>query len=246
MGALAAPTPETLRALLTQRALEKDDATRAILAIGLLEGDPDGKVSTSALVDAAESGGPDAPLAAMALARRGDEAHESKVDALLHARDPVTRAHVARGLGASSARAASGRLADAYAYEPSALVRRAIVQALAARTGDGTAPSRKDTLDAAAYLDPDRTVRWLAGRALTGRPAELRADTLVEVAWLRVQGVDGQSPSAAAGPFTAALVRADGLALPIAFDDEGYALVPGVPPGEARLVLTPRVPPFAP
>src|SRR5215470_15540085 len=98
MGALADPTPETLRALLVQRASERDDATRTVLAVGLLDGDPEGKVSTSALVDRAESGEADAPLAAMALARRGDEAHESKVDALLQAHDPVLRAHVARGL----------------------------------------------------------------------------------------------------------------------------------------------------
>jgi hypothetical protein len=39
------------------------------------------------------------------------------------------------------------------------------------------------------------------------------------------------------------LIRADGLAVPIAFDDDGYALVP-VPPGDAQLVLAPRIPPY--
>ena len=40
------------------------------------------------------------------------------------------------------------------------------------------------------------------------------------------------------------LVRADGLAIPIAFDDDGYAIIPGLPPGEARLVLAPRLPSY--
>jgi len=30
--------------------------------------------------------------------------------------------------------------------------------------------------------------------------------------------------------------------VPIAFDDDGFALVPSMPPGEARLVLAPRLP----
>jgi hypothetical protein len=247
MGALADPRPEALRGLLVQRASERDDATRVVLAIGLLDGDPEGRVSTSALVDRAESGEPDAPLAAMALARRGDETYESKVDALLHGRDPVLRAHAARGLGASASKNASGRLADAYAYEPSVLVRRALVEALAARTEDGSAPSRQGTLEVASRLDPDRTVRWVAACALAGRASSGPVrPALPEVAWLRVADAAGGSPSGAGGPFAAALVRADGLALPIAFDEEGYALVPGTPPGEARLVLSPRLPPFTP
>jgi hypothetical protein len=41
-----------------------------------------------------------------------------------------------------------------------------------------------------------------------------------------------------------ALLRSDGLAVPIAFDLDGYAIVPGVPPGEGRLVLAPRVPAY--
>jgi hypothetical protein len=248
MAALADPTPEALRALLTQRAVERDDDTRVVLGIGLLDGDPEGRVSTSALVDRAESGEADAPLAAMALARRGDEAYEAKVDALLAARDPVLRAHAARGLGASAAKNASGRLADAYAYEPSVLVRRAIVNALAARTEDLKAPSRQGTLEIASRFDPDRAVRWVAARALAGKSAKepIRPSLVPEVAWLRVADPEGKSPSAAGGPFRAALVREDGLALPIAFDEDGYALVPGVPPGEARLVLSPRVPRFTP
>ena len=36
------------------------------------------------------------------------------------------------------------------------------------------------------------------------------------------------------------VVRADGLAVPIAFDDDGYAVVPA-PRGPARLMLAPRL-----
>jgi hypothetical protein len=39
-------------------------------------------------------------------------------------------------------------------------------------------------------------------------------------------------------------VRADGLSVPIVFDDDGYAIVPGAPPGEGRVVLAPRLPAY--
>jgi hypothetical protein len=42
-----------------------------------------------------------------------------------------------------------------------------------------------------------------------------------------------------------ALVRADGLAVPIVFDDDGYALSPAGA-GPARLVLAPRLPAYEP
>jgi hypothetical protein len=40
----------------------------------------------------------------------------------------------------------------------------------------------------------------------------------------------------------ASYVTAEGVAIPIAFDADGYALVPGIPPGDGRLVLAPVVP----
>jgi HEAT repeat protein len=243
-ASLAAPSADVARALLARRAEEPDETTRVVLGIGLMAGDPDGRVTTSALVDRAESGAPDAALAAMVLARRTDAAHDEKVDALLASPDPVIRAHTARGLGASAATNAAGRLAEAYRYEPNVAVRRAVVGALAARAADAAAPARQTTLRVAARLDPDGLVRWMAARALAGRPAELRASPLAEVAWIRLSTRAGDRP--AGPPFIGALVRSDGLAVPIAFDDDGYALVPGVPPGEARLVLAPRVPSYEP
>ncbi len=240
MAALGDPTGEVLEALLRQGAVETDPATRAVMDIGLVAGDPGGRLTTSALVDRAESGDTGAPLAAMTLARREDAQLSAKVDALLGARDPLLRAHAARGLGASGESSATGRLAHAWVYEANLAVRRALIGALAARTGDAASPSRIHALTTAAHLDPDATVRWIAARALEGRPAALRPAPAPEVAWLRLQGPDGIVP--AGPPFTGALVQSDGLAIPVAFDDDGYALVLGVPPGEARLVLAPRLP----
>jgi hypothetical protein len=60
---------------------------------------------------------------------------------------------------------------------------------------------------------------------------------VTDITWLRLAKVDGKPPSSA---FLGALVQADGLVIPIAFDDDGYALVPATPSGSARLLLTPR------
>ncbi len=240
MAALGDQAADSLDALVRQGAIETDEATRAVMDIGLLAGDTAARLTTTTLLDRAESGAPGAPLAAMTLARRADATLDAKIDALLASRDPLLRAHTALGLGASQAPSASGKLAEAWMYEANLGVRRAIVSALAARTQDGPAPSRALALATAARLDPDPMVRWMAGRALDGRPATLRSAPSNEVAWVRVTEPGGGAPTGS--PFIGALVRADGLAVPIVFDDDGYALVLGVPPGEARLVLAPRLP----
>lgn len=51
---------------------------------------------------------------------------------------------------------------------------------------------------------------------------------------------DGGAPPGE--PFAGSLVRSDGVAVPIVFDEEGYAVVPNLPPGEARVILAPRLP----
>ncbi len=241
MGVLAHPTKDALRALIRRFLEEKDAATRQVLAIGLLAGDPDDSLTTTALVDRAESGGADAALASFALARRADEGTAQKIGQLLASRDPLVRAHAARGLGAAPLADATGRLADAYAYETDADVRRALVGALAARTRDANAPLRKQALDLAAQLDPDGPVRQAARRALDGVAAPFAASPRTEVAWLRVTNDHGGAPGGGE-PYVGALVRSDGLAVPVVFDEDGYAVIPGVPPGEARLVLAPRLP----
>lgn len=235
MGALALPPAERARAM-TGVPVPHDVLARQVLAF-LLDGADDTVASTHDLLDRARSGAADAPLAAMALARRSGDDLEEPVDALLASSDPVMRAHVARGLGASATSDAAGRLARAYELETDVEVRRALVQALAARTQDEAAPSRRDTLALAARLDPDRITRDLASRAQAGA-ALPRAPAANEVAWVRLVAAPGASlPPAATGTVT----PPDGVARPIVFDDDGYALVGGLPPGEASLRLASRV-----
>jgi HEAT repeat protein len=234
--------PAAIAALLARIGAEKDDATREVLGIGLIDGDPDGRVPTLTLLDRAESTVADAPFSVLALARRGDDTHDAKVDAFLASRDPILRAHAARGIALGTYKDAIGRLAAAFAYESDAGVRRVIVTALAGRTTDANAPSRLETLRIAATFDPDRVVRSIASRALARFPATTPdARPITDVAWLHLTSPEGGAPPA---NMTGALYRADGLAVPIAFDDEGFAIVPGVPPGEARLVLAPRLPAY--
>jgi HEAT repeat protein len=245
MGSFARPPSKALeRALLEHVAKEKDAITRQVLAGGLRGGDSAGYVKTSLLVDRAEAGGGDAPLAAFALARRVDETTTRKVGQLLGSKDPVLRSHAARGLGLASLPDASGRLANAYAWETDVDVRRAIIEALATRTGDASAPARAETLALAAELDPDGPVRLLARRALLqdsarGSATEHGESARREVAWLRLTKEGGAAPDEA---FAGTIVRSDGLAVPVAFDAEGYAVAAGLPPGDSRLILAPKLP----
>jgi hypothetical protein len=242
MGSIALEnTGARAEALTARRAVEKDETTRQVLAVGLLEGDPGGLVPTTTLLDRAQAGGPDAPLAAFALARRADEELAPKVDALLASRDPVMRAHVARGLSASHTPDAVGRLAGAYTWEPMAEVRRALVEALAARPAEEEdAPSLRDALELAAHLEPDRVTRALAQRRLARR-APARRSPGREVAWLRVVPAEG---AVLPHELTGMLIDAGGVALPIVFDEDGYALVPGLSAGDSRLRLAPRLPAY--
>jgi hypothetical protein len=241
MGALAHWDAADRRALLARRLVEPDEVTRQVLSLGLAEGDGDGLVPTLELLERVRAGEADAPMAALALARRGEPEREIDVDTLLKSHDPVFRAHAARGLGASGARDAVGRLAGAYAIEGDVETRRALIEALAARAAeDDSAPSRRETLELAARLDPDRIVRWTASRALSGTSA-VRRDLVRDIAWLRLLPAPGATPPR---DMTAAFVIPDGVALPIYFDDDGYALVPGVRPGQAQVRLAARVPPY--
>ncbi|MEO8800214.1 MAG: hypothetical protein ABI551_20145, partial [Polyangiaceae bacterium] len=88
----------------------------------------------------------------------------------------------------------------------------------------------------AAFCDPDTQARLFAARALAGLPVDTKP-ALTEIAWLSITTADGAKPPAGMLGY---VVRSDGLALPVVFDDDGFALVPNVPPGPARLVLAPR------
>ena len=134
---------------------------------------------------------------------------------------------------------ATGRLAGLYRWETDVDVRRAAISALAQRTADASAPVRKDALFLASELDPDGAVRQAARRAMGGATQPFAPTSMSEAAWLRLTLDGGASPGEA---FVGSIVRSDGLAIPIVFDEEGYAVVPGLPPGDARLVLAPRLP----
>jgi HEAT repeat protein len=248
MGAMAAPSVDDA-ALAASLAKEVDEPTRELMIGLLIERGADSSVPTHALVDVVEAGRPGAPLAAMALARRMDADLAPRIDALLASSDPILRAHVARGLAASHARDAVGRLAEAYAWEVDAEVRRAIIEGLASMPGGASggggapknhetgAPGRARTLELAARLDPDRVARWTAQRALDGAPIERNVEA-GDVAWVRLVNAPGATSSLAT---TGTLARPDGLARLIAFDDDGYALAVGMPAGVALLRLAPRL-----
>jgi len=215
--------------------VEPDASVRRVLAAGWAGGHARRTwLSTTALVERALSGGTDAALATLALGRRTEDRARTTLDTLLGSTDPVIRAHAARAIGDGASPDAAERLALAYAWEGDATVRRAIAQALATRPGDRSA-ARARTLALAARLDPDREVRWTAQQGLDGKSLTVGAPSR-EVLWVHVVPAEGAAlPAESEGVF----VRSDGLAAPIAFDGEGYALLPGVPPGEGRLRLAP-------
>jgi hypothetical protein len=94
-------------------------------------------------------------------------------------------------------------------------------------------------LAAAARLDPDAAVRAVARRGLAGtRAAE---DAGREVACLRA--VPGEN-SRLRSSLTATLVDANGSAVPFAFDEDGYALVPGLATGDVLVRLAPALSPY--
>jgi hypothetical protein len=246
LGAMALPGDRgraARRAMLARWPAETDAATRVLLAMGLPE-DSGGVVSNFALEERIRSGAPDAALAATALMERSGDDVQALAASLVRSRDAVIRAHAARGLGASSDPQAVGMLARAYDWEGDAGVRRAILSALASRhDAAATQPARR-TFELAARLDPDRVARWTAQQALSGR--EWRTEEGErgggEVAWLQLVPTPGAAPLAGE---TGLLVLASGQAVPVAFDDDGYALIPGVPPGAARLRLAPRLPAYS-
>jgi HEAT repeat protein len=248
MGALGVTgrsgTSEAARihdALVRHVAMEPDEPTRVTLCAGLVDGDPSAVLSTLDLIDRALGGGADAPLAALAISRRTEQAPAPVVDNLLASRDSVLRAHAALGLGESGAPDAVGRLSRAYLWEADVDVRRALVQALGVAAGFRSGEGRA-TLGLAASLDPDAITRGAARRALSGTP-DSASPAVREVAWIKLSPAES---GALPRNETALLIRSDGLAVPIAFDDDGYALVAGLPPGGLRLRLAPRLPTYSP
>jgi len=240
LGAMGRLDATMADVLLRRLAMEPDEVTRVLLAGALALGDSAVAPSSSALVRRVETGQPDAPLAAFVLAQRDDGSGNER-EKLYASRDPVVRADALRGLGASVAPDATSRLASAYRWEANDDVRRAIVEALAARTRDRAFGMARRTLDLAARLDPDAGARGAARRALAGSdPA--RAPVVPEVAWIVLAPAEG---GALPADSTGMLVGSDGLGRPIAFDDDGFALLPGIRSGDGLLRLAARLPPYS-
>jgi HEAT repeat protein len=236
LAALDAQYHDHRKILLDRLPSEKDDGVRQLAFIALLDADARSHVPTLQLVDRATSGGVDSPLATLARAARKTENAGAGVSSALSAIDPTIRAHAALGLGSSAAPDATGMLAAAYAYEVDASVRRAIITAMTVALPLDSI-FRKSTLRLAATLDPDRPTRMIAARALQSLTPLSPART--QIAWIRLDIENGaKMPSGMLG----AVLRSDGIAVPVAFDDDGFALVPGMPLGPARLVLAPRLP----
>jgi hypothetical protein len=239
MGAAAHLDVRTSEALVTRAAVEPDPSAREAMATGLARVDAGTALPTSRLVDRLSAGGADAALASLALARRTPGPVGPEPGTLLASHDPLLRSHAARGLGASKAPEAEGLLAAAYTFEAEPAVRRAIIGALASR-GLPLGPWGEASLALAAQLDPDRSTRSIAARALRGEPPG-RSAHVPEVAWVTLVAAEGSALPAGA---TATVVDADGFAWPLVFDEDGVALGPGVAPGPFRLHLAPRLPPY--
>lgn len=205
---------------------------RVALAVALADLDAASLVPTATLVELLETVPAAAPLAARALAARGGADQEARIEELITSGDPVIRAHAALGLGASADPSAIGRLSEAYRFEADALVRRAIVRALAQRPET----SARRTLDLAARLDPDGDARRLATLALRGSamPVMPLGDSTL---WLSLRAASTE-PTRIGGR-AVAVVSPTGLALPFCSDPDGRLTVWGLPRGPVSLRLAP-------
>jgi hypothetical protein len=239
LGALGRLDARSARDLLARRESEPDAVTREVLSNGLVAGDSEALVSTQTLWETVRAGRADALLAARALVRRvGGRglAGLISVDAMA---DPLMRAQVASALGETAIADATGRLVNGYRFEADACVRRAMVWSLAARARQDREAQAMKVLAAAARLDPDAVVRAFARRGLAGTSAV--EDAGREVACLRAVPSE---PSRPRTDLTATLVDADGSAVPFVFDEDGYALVPGIATGDAVVRLAPALSPY--
>jgi hypothetical protein len=225
------------RILLGRRQVEPDPTVREVLSNGLAQVGSDGLVSTATVLHIVEEGRADALLGARVLARRLDDRELRKLALPYDSPDAIMRWQFALGLGENASPDAEGQLVEAYRFEVDPRVRRALVRSLVLRTGLDRASEVKKVLEFASYLDPDAAVRAQAGLGLA--LAEHRDETAGrDVACFRAVESDGAK---ARKGLTATVVDAAGRALSIAFDDDGYALVPGLETGEVLVRLAPEV-----
>jgi hypothetical protein len=241
--------PDAARALVPRLAIEKDIATRTALAMALAStGAGFDELSTHQLETWADGDDPIAPLAIVALGGREQPGDERRIGRRLESADPVLRVHAALALAASPLPTATGRLADAWRFEPDRGVRRAIVVALSQRPD----PARLAPLGLAARLDPDADVREAAMLGLAGRlPSPLgrlgegcaRRGARVGVcyvAWISLVK-SSAVPAAWSLARAASYVDASGLSLPVVSDPDGAVVLPGVSPGDGSFRLASSV-----
>jgi HEAT repeat protein len=242
LGAIGRLDSNTAAILLRRLTIETDEVTRVILAGALATGDAGVAPSSARLRARVAAGQPDAPLAAFVLGERDDGTSGEASEALYASRDPFIRAAALRGLGASKAPDSTARLASAYRWEPDGHARRAIIEALATRAQDRALEVWRRTLDWAVRLDPDAATRGAAQRALSDRDLP-RPAAVPEVAWIVLAPAESADlPS----DVTGLLVDNGGLGFPLAFDDDGFALLPGVRAGEAQVRLAAQLPAYSP
>src|SRR5207248_2987105 len=162
------------------------------------------------------SDGADRALGAFARVALG---HASASD-YLDDRDPAVRRAAAMGtLSSYDGRtlASADALLSRLSREPDEATRSVLAIGLAA--GDAPAPSRNEILTVTSRFDPEARIRDVATRALaSGAPPA--PWPVREVAWLRITTAAGTGPTT---PMLASYVAAEGVAIPIAFDADGYA-----------------------
>lgn len=235
MGSLARLDERTCRALTARRVVETDPAVRTLLAVSFsCAGGAEG-TSSGELWSRTREGGPDAPLSLLVLGARTHERDSGEIYDFLTSQSSLLRSHLASGLRSSTREDAPGRLARALLYEPDAAVRRALVRSLADHGSE--TPSAREALETIALFDPDDAVRSLAETVREGGVIR-KLSAPRETAWLRLATREGES----GGPELASVATSDGVALPIAFDRDGFAVVGGLPPGAIHLHLAPRLP----
>jgi HEAT repeat protein len=190
-------------------------------------------VSSHILLSWAERSDPLAIVFARALGSRDSDSWRPRIRQLLASGNPVLRAQVALGLASSPSPSATSLLVETYWFETEPVVRRALVRALSARAD----VQRLEALRVAARLDPDEQTRGIARAALGG--ARLHEPSSgARWAWISLSAAAG---TAAATGLSRALVVMPhtGIAVGALADDDGFALVPGLPSGEVRVVLAP-------
>jgi hypothetical protein len=183
-----------------------------------------------ALVDAA---GPAAPLATFALAARNEPESRPSLRELMASTDPLIRAHVALGLGESSAPDSAGLLSDAFRFETNGAVRAAILRALSGRH-EGADPRTFEL----GLLDPDPRVLSVARIAAAGS----RIPTIGYGDAAALVVIANSSPENSPAGATAELATDGGLALPFVAPPDGVIVAGGLSPGGIELRVAPRRP----